>query len=46
LPTIGVVSGTYATVSDALAPAYLVAVVGGGSVVTPVFYNGTTWVSH
>jgi len=36
--------GTYATVSDALAPSYMVTVVGGGSVVTPVFYNGTNWV--
>jgi len=30
LPTTGVSSGTYATVSDALAPAYLTTVVGGG----------------
>jgi len=44
LPT-GVI-GSYATVTDALAPAYLTAVVGGGAVVCPVFYNGTTWVSH
>jgi len=39
-------TGTYATVSDALTPAYLVTVVGGGSIVCPVMYNGTTWVSH
>ena len=39
-------SGTYATVSDALAPTYLVTVVGGGSVVCPVFYDGTNWVAH
>jgi len=46
LPTTGVVTGTYATVSDALAPTYMVTVAGGGSVVTPVFYNGTSWVAH
>ena len=46
LPTTGVSSGTYATVSDALAPAYLGVLVGGGSVVCPVFYNGTNWVAH
>jgi len=39
-------TGTYATVSDALAPTYMATVVGGGSVVTPVFYNGTNWVAH
>lgn len=46
LPTTGVVSGTYATVSDATAPTYLGTLTGGGSVVCPVFYNGTAWVSH
>lgn len=44
LPT-GVV-GMNAYVTDALTPTYLVAVVGGGSVVTPVFYNGSAWVAH
>lgn len=45
LPVI--VSGTaYATVSDATAPTYLGTLIGGGSVVCPVFYNGTAWVSH
>jgi len=38
--------GTYATVSDALAPTYLTTVVGGGAIVTPVFYNGVNWVAH
>lgn len=38
--------GDTAFVTDALAPAYMVAVVGGGAVVTPVFYNGTTWLVH
>jgi hypothetical protein len=38
--------GQTAYVTDALAPAYLTAVVGGGAVVTPVFYDGTTWVAH
>ena len=35
-----------AIVSDATAPTYLGALVGGGSVVTPVWYNGTSWVSR
>jgi len=39
-------TGTYATVSDALTPTYLGILVGGGSVVCPVFYNGTAWVAH
>jgi hypothetical protein len=38
--------GDTAYVTDALAPAYLVTIVGGGSVVCPVFYNGTNWVAH
>ena len=38
------VQGHKAFVTDALAPTYLVAVVGGGAVVTEVFYNGTNWV--
>lgn len=40
------VVGDVAYVTDALAPAYLVAVVGGGSVKTPVFFDGTNWVAH
>lgn len=36
--------GTRAYVTNALAPAYLAAVAGGGAVVAPVFFNGTTWV--
>ena len=39
-------TGTYATVSDAVAPAYLTPVMGGGTVVTPVFYNGSNWICH
>lgn len=31
-------------VTDALGPAFLATVVGGGAVVTPVFSNGTNWV--
>lgn len=38
--------GDCAFVTDALAPAYLTAVVGGGAIVTPVFYDGTNWVAH
>lgn len=37
--------GDVAFVTDALAPAFLTAVVGGGAVVTPVFYDGTNWVA-
>jgi len=37
--------GHIAYVTDALAPTFLALIVGGGSVVTPVFYNGTNWVS-
>jgi len=40
------VQGDTAYVTDALTPTYLGILVGGGAVVTPVFYNGTTWVSH
>jgi hypothetical protein len=40
------VQGDTAYVTDALAPSYLVTVMGGGAVVTAVFFNGTTWVSH
>jgi hypothetical protein len=40
------VTGHVAYVTDALAPAYGVAVAGGGSIVTPVFYNGAAWVAH
>lgn len=39
-------SGTMAMVTDATTPTYLGALVGGGAVVTPVFYNGTAWLSH
>jgi len=38
--------GDIAYVTDAASPNYLAPVVGGGSVVTPVFYNGTAWVCH
>lgn len=37
--------GDTAYVTDATAPTFLGALVGGGAVVTPVFYNGTAWVS-
>ena len=36
--------GDKAFVTDALGPTYLATVVGGGAVVTEVFYNGTNWV--
>lgn len=38
--------GMLAYVTDALAPSFLVTVVGGGAVTTPVFYNGTNWVAQ
>jgi hypothetical protein len=37
--------GDTAYVTDATAPTYGGALTGGGSVVVPVFYNGTAWVS-
>lgn len=42
LPTA--VQGDKAFVTDAVAPTYLAGVVGGGTIVTEVFYNGTSWV--
>ena len=36
--------GDKAFVTDALGPTYLTTVVGGGAIVTEVFYNGTNWV--
>jgi len=38
--------GDTAFVTDALTPTYLGILIGGGAVVCPVFYNGTTWISH
>jgi hypothetical protein len=40
------VQGDNAYVTDALAPTYMATVVGGGSVVTPVFHNGSSWIAH
>lgn len=39
-------TGMEAYVTDATAPTYLGTLTGGGSVVTPVFYNGAAWVAH
>lgn len=36
--------GDVAMVTDASAPTFLSTVASGGSVVTPVFYNGTAWI--
>lgn len=36
--------GMRALVTDALGPVFLVAVVGGGAVVCPVFYDGSAWI--
>jgi hypothetical protein len=44
LPAAGT-AGRRAYVTDALAPMFLVAVAAGGSVVCPVFDNGTAWVA-
>jgi hypothetical protein len=38
------VQGMKAMVNNALTPSFGVAVVGGGTVVTPVFYNGSAWI--
>ena len=45
LPAAGT-AGRVAYVTDATAPTYLGALVGGGAVVTPVFDNGSAWVSY
>lgn len=37
--------GDTAFVTDSLTPTFLSVLVGGGTVVTPVFYNGTNWVT-
>jgi len=37
--------GMHAYVTDAVAPTFLGVLVGGGTVTTPVFYNGSAWVS-
>ena len=42
LPTAAV--GMRCYVTNALAPTYAAAVVGGGAVTIPVFYNGTAWI--
>jgi hypothetical protein len=44
LPAAGTV-GRRAYVTDALAPTFLTAIVGGGAVRCPVFDNGTVWVA-
>jgi hypothetical protein len=41
---VNVPRGTRCFVTDALTPVFLSVAVGGGSVVSPVFYNGTSWV--
>ena len=40
------VQGARCFVTDALAPAFLTALVGGGAVVSPAFYNGAAWVAE
>jgi len=42
----GGTEGQMTYVTDALAPTYLTPVVGGGSTVCPVFFDGTNWVCH
>lgn len=44
LPAAGT-AGRRAYVTDALAPTFLTALVGGGAVVSPAFDNGTAWVA-
>lgn len=40
------VTGARAYVTDALTPTFLTTIVGGGTTVCPVFYNGTNWVAY
>lgn len=44
LPTATAAAGDTAFVTDALTPVSLATVVGGGSVVVKVFYDGTNWI--
>jgi len=47
LPTCnGSTEGAFSSVTDGLAPAFLTIIVGGGTVHTPVFCNGTNWIAH
>lgn len=39
-------TGTRAIVTDGSSPSFLGTITGGGSVVTPVFWNGTHWVAQ
>jgi hypothetical protein len=41
---VGVTAGMRYYVTDALAPSFGVAVVGGGTETIPIFYNGTAWI--
>ena len=41
---VGII-GMRAYVTDAVSPTFLGTLTGGGSITTPVFYNGTAWVS-
>ena len=45
LPT-GLTLNQRLIVTDALTPTYLSAVVGGGTVITPVIWNGTNWICN
>ncbi len=45
LPTASLFKGARAFVTDATAPTFLGALTGGGTVVCPVFSNGTDWVA-
>ncbi|WP_310994039.1 hypothetical protein [Aequorivita marina] len=40
------VTGAMAYVTDAVSPQYLEPVIGQGTTICPVFYNGTNWVCH
>jgi len=44
LPTYNLQVGDRAFVLDATTPAFNVAVVGGGAVVAPVYWNGVGWI--
>jgi hypothetical protein len=45
LPTANLNVGARACVTDANVPAFMAPVIGGGSVICPVFYNGSAWVA-
>jgi hypothetical protein len=43
LPTANLSQGDAALITDATTPAFAAAPVGGGAIICPVYWTGTTW---